>query len=410
MRRIVLIALSIIALVTLSIFVVKIVKSELLKKDIANGIKDYLNEGKYCKYLPDDQMIWLDNAKSENTNNYDITEFVNYIIDTSKKCVATKLGEYNIDEHKEYIRIVPSYEGIKIVEMSDRYYANPKYMMGYTTDDDIKLYKNDKLEEKIQSELKSKLDYKDGRWYVGGNESKKIDLIYGLYVNYTPDNRIENIKPKKILNIKILNSFIDKIGYDDIRHIDLNIKYVSNNNDEVEIKKGMGIFVNDKLHFDLQGLASLYYSYPKERTWPKLQVCHYTQDAEDAEFRAWEKAKIKAEEERDPSTILVDTDFRRIEKFKKYNKYNNHSQYASIMLETYEDGNTKSYFRKFIVIDDENGKHIREEYMQRELPYKNKSIDEVMELYLNDKEQYSIDEELLKTGNALVKYERYTQP
>ena len=87
MKRKILIGLSIIVFVVLSIFVVKTIKSELLKKNIANGIKDFLNEGKYCKYLPNDQMIWLNNAKSDSVNNYDITEFVNYIIETSKKYI-----------------------------------------------------------------------------------------------------------------------------------------------------------------------------------------------------------------------------------------------------------------------------------------------------------------------------------
>ena len=47
--------------------------------------------------------------------------------------------------------------------------------------------------------------------------------------------------------------------------------------------------------------------------------------------------------------------------------------------------------------------------MERELPYKNKSIDEVMELYVNDKEQYIIDEELLKGNPPLVEYKSHEQ-
>ena len=402
MRRRIMVVLSIIAFVILSIFAVKIVKSELLKKDIAKGIKDFLNEGKYCKYLPDDQMIWLNNAKSDNVNNYDITEFVNYIIETSKKCVAAKIGEYNINEHTIYKRVIPSYEGITIVDMMDWFYTKPNYMMAYITEEDIELYKNNKLEEKIQNELKNKLDYKDGKWFVGGSRSKKIDLMYGLYIDYTPDNRIENVKPKKVLNIKTLNNFIEKIDYSNVNHIDVDIKYIDNSNAEVDIKKGMGINIKDKTHFDLQGLASLYYSYPKERTWPKLQIHHYTKDKEDEEYREWERANIKAEEERDPSTIQVDEQSMEIEMFKKYN------QYAEIIVFEYEDGSKKSIFRKCSVTKKPD--IIIRDYMKRELPYKNKSLKEVMELYINDKDQYSIDEELLKTGKALVKYESYRRP
>ncbi len=104
----------------------------------------------------------------------------------------------------------------------------------------------------------------------------------------------------------------------------------------------------------------------------------------------------------DPSTIQVDEQSMEIEMFKKY------KQYAEIIVFVYEDGSTKSIFRKCNITKLEN-KTIRD-YMKRELPYKNLSIKEVMELYVNDKAQYSIDEELLKTGNALVKYESYTRP
>lgn len=402
MKRKLLICLSIIALVVLSIFVVKIVKSELLKKDIANGIKNFLNEGEYCKYLPDDQMIWLDNAKRDNVNNYDITEFVNYLIDTCKKCVSSKLGEYNINEHIIYKRIIPSYEGITIVDMMDWYYTKPNYMMAYVTEEDIELYKNNKLEEKIKNELKNKLDYKDGKWFIGGNRSKKIDLMYGLYIDYTPDNRMESVKPKKVLKIKTLNNFIERIGYSNVNHIDLDIKYIDNNNVEVDVKKGMGINIKDKTHFDLQGLVSLYYSYPKERTWPQLEIHHYNKDKEDEEYREWERANIKAEEERNLSTIQVDEQSMEIEMFKKYN------QYAEIIVFEYEDGSKKSIFRKCSVTKKPD--IIIRDYMKRELPYKNKSLKEVMELYINDKDQYSIDEELLKTGKALVKYESYRRP
>ena len=104
----------------------------------------------------------------------------------------------------------------------------------------------------------------------------------------------------------------------------------------------------------------------------------------------------------DPSTIQVDEQSMEIEMFKKYN------QYAEIIVFEYEDGSKKSIFRKCSVTKKPD--IIIRDYMKRELPYKNKSLKEVMELYINDKDQYSIDEELLKTGKALVKYESYRRP
>ena len=102
-------------------------------------------------------------------------------------------------------------------------------------------------------------------------------------------------------------------------------------------------------------------------------------------------------EEEDLSTISINQSFKDIEMFKKYN------QFAEIIVVTYKDDSKKSFFRKSSDFITEDGKkHV--EYMERELPYKNKSIDEVMELYVNDKEQYIIDEELLKGNPPLVEY------
>ena len=387
-------------------FIEKRVKSELLKRDIENSIMNFLNEGKHCKYFGEYQLDWLEQVKKGNVNNYDITEFVNYFIETSIRSIETKLGMNHQKEFIKYEKSVQShYKDISVVSLCYWFY---KYFDKYITEEDVELYKNKKIKQRIINELKNKLDYSDGKWYVRGNENKKIDLLYGFYLNYIPDNRLEKIKPKSILNIKVLNKYLSRISYDKNRSIDVLIKYIDYEDNIIEAKERISIHIRDIEHLNVESLSTLYYEYPNKWILSQLQVSHYSKDAEDEEYREWERLRI--EDDLDPSTILADTNFKRIEIFKKYNKYNNCEQYASIMVDTYEDGSSKSYFRKFIVITDEDGKHIREEYMQRELPYKNKSIDEVMELYINDKEQYSIDEELLKNGNELVEYKKFTLP
>lgn len=398
MKKRILIVLSVILLVLLSVYTVKKVKSELLKRDIANSIKDFLNEGKYCKYFGNYQLDWLETVKRGNVNNYEITEFVNYFIETSKRSIETRLGMNNEKEYAAYKKIVQTqYKDISIVSLCYWYY---KYFANYITENDIELYKNNKLEEKIKNELKNKLDYKDGKWYIGGNKNKQIDLLYGFYLNYIPDNRVEKIKPKKILDIKILNKYLHKISYNEDKSIDVLIKYIDLEDNIIECNNKISIHVRDKEHLNVESLSILYYEYPGEWKLSQLEIHHYSKDKEDEEYREWERANIKAEEERDPSTIEVDEQSMEIEMFKKY------KQYAEIIISIYEDGSINSYFRKCESIVAENGKK-KVVYMERELPYKNKPLLEVMKLYVNDKEQNTIDEELLKGNKPLVEYRIY---
>ena len=226
MKKIILITISIIATILLSVFIVNKVKSELLKIDIANSIKDFLNEGKYCKYFGDYQLDWLETAKRGNVNNYDVTEFVNYFIKISKKSIETRLGMNNDKEYEVYKKILQThYKEISIVSMCYWYY---KYFDNYITETDIELYKNNKLEEKIVDSFRKKLNYNGGKWYIGGNESKQIDLLYGFYLNYTPDNRVEKVKPKKKISIDFLPNIKKSIPTINLTQIEFNKLKVKN--------------------------------------------------------------------------------------------------------------------------------------------------------------------------------------
>ena len=127
-------------------FIEKRVKSEILKLDIANSIKNFLNNDEYCKYFGEDQFEWLETVKRGNVNNYDITEFINYFIETSKRSIETHIGMNDEKEYAAYKKIVDKhYKDISIVPMCYWFY---KYFDKYITEEDIKNYKNNTLEKK----------------------------------------------------------------------------------------------------------------------------------------------------------------------------------------------------------------------------------------------------------------------
>ena len=60
--------LVILALLIIVICGVRIIKSEIFKRNLSNEIKAFLNTGKHSKYLVEDQKVWLENAKSNDEN------------------------------------------------------------------------------------------------------------------------------------------------------------------------------------------------------------------------------------------------------------------------------------------------------------------------------------------------------
>lgn len=379
------------------IFGGKIFKKEIIKYQISTELLKFFNEEKETKYLGDDQIIWLKDAKQNVNNTYDISDFIDYYISLVDKCIEVKLGLSNFNNYKVYELLNRSYKGISIVGMIDWYY---QYMVDHITDKDVELYQKNEINTELIKKLEQKIDYRNSKWEISGDDVKTVELDYGLYFEYKPNIRRDEVKPLKINKITLLNnpSEIDI----NKEYLIVNIKYVDRNNERKEKDVYVKIIDKSKMLLDIRDFCGLYYWNPSPAT---IYIKNHDYDNWQRARNEHEEEVIRLERETDPSTVLVDQGIRRIKKFEKYNRFNNHDQYASIITDVYKDGSSKAFFRKFISIDDENGKCIREEYMKRELPYKNKTIDEVMELYINDKEQYSIDEELLKTGKQLVEYE-----
>lgn len=383
---------------------------------------EFLNTGKIGEFISERSRQEYEYAIAKEENKYKIDEFIKAYVDYIKKCVLKKKGE-NVNFNDYFVRADYWILGVyKIDRLFCRTYS--EYVLEHIGQDEINSVNNGTFEKELINELEKTLihnsinDYDE--WYIDGNEEKTIELPYGFYINYYPSDKINKRKLLKAIKFEIIDktgmmpslnkySYLDCIdntygeGWVEFKY---KLKY-ENINNQTEIYNGL-IYLKDSNNVPSYTLSCRNLLYTQKKS-PKIEINNHDHDNWQKERDRLEKERMKEEESRDLSTIIVDTEFRRIEKFKKYNQYKNHDQYASIMVVRFENETSKSFFRKFIVINDDNGNNY-EEYMERELPYKNKSIDEVMELYLNDKEQYSIDEELLKNGNALVEYNSYTIP
>ena len=377
---------------------------------------EFLNTGEAGKFISERSKKEYEYAITNENNKYNIDEFVKAYVDYISKCVLKKKGE-NISFNDYFVRANYWILGIyKINRSFCEMYS--KFVLDHIGQDEINSIDNGTFEKELINELEKKFihnsvnDYEE--WYIEGNKERTIELPYGFYLQYYPNDKKNNRKLLKAIKFEI----IDKTGmtpslnkYSCLDCIDnsygkgkvefqYKLKY-KDINGKTEVYNGL-IYLNDSNDVQSYSLSCINLLYTQSKK-ANIEMNNHDYDAWSKEREEHELEVMRQEEEADPSTVLVNQYGIDIEMFKKYN------QFASIMTNVYKDGSTTSYFKKCILTKLDNGKN-HEEYMMRELPYKNKTIEEVMELYINDKEQYSIDEELLKNGNALVEYESYILP
>ena len=384
---------------------------------IEKQLVDFLNTGE-GNYIDEKSKMEYEYAIKREENKYNIDEFIKAYVDYVKKCVLIKKGE-KISFNDYFVRA--NYWTLGVSKI-DRLYCQTfsEYALEHIGQDEIESVDNGTFEKEFINELNTIFTHNSGNdydeWYIEGNDEKIIELPYGFYIKYFPSDKENNRRLLKAIKLDIIDKTgmtpsLDKYSYldciDDAHgessvEFRYKLKYESIDN-KIETYKGL-IYLKDnggKLCYTLSCRDLLY----TQSKLPRMEINNHDYDNWQRARNDHEEEVIRLERETDPSTVLVDQRGGDIEMLKKYNKFNNHDQYASINLNVYKDGSSRAFFRRCIDIRDENGKCIREEYMERELPYKNKTIYEVMELYINDKEQYSIDEELLKTGKQLVEYE-----
>ena len=378
-----------------------------IEKDLLNLFKNTDYDTKYFADSVDMLIYWT----TETKHRYDVTDGIEDYLYKIDRCYRIKKFNEDTKEvysnQKAYYKIF-NFEKKKHDLKKYNYllinYLNPgnhyRFVMNNITKEQIDNYDQIKLREELIKDLKTKFIYEDNRWVIESAERIKINLPYNITVGLTPNGKITNNNAKEYKKIKIkcpLKDILNEGKEEKIKlpfeltYIDIdNRKNVKELNIDVSRQKDEK---NGKYEYnykiDIDNLAHLF-------SIPSAAIGYFTFGQKDFD-KYLEAQQVPGP---DPSTIIVDERSMEIEMFKKY------KQYAEIIISKYEDGSINSYFRKCESIIDENGKK-KVVYMERELPYKNKPLLEIMKLYINDKEQYTIDEELLKGNKPIVKYRIY---
>lgn len=376
-----------------------------IKYDIEQDAVKLLNDLNFKTKYFEKSRKWLLYATTETINKYDISDVLKEYSDKVNSCYLMK--KYNKQfEEKDYRRGVFYSELNNQIQLTYMPNAIYDYIIDNITEEQIENYEPEKLQNELTEEFRKLFLYENDKWYIYSDKSQRIELPYNVYIDYKADDKVLKNNISKFTSMKI-DCKPDEILSEKERDYPVKniiLKYIDNNGNKQVSNGDMYINrnkVNGKYVYSyVLDINELFYTQSQSA---EIRFGQHDYDNWREERIRFEKEEIKRQESIDPGTVLVNQHGIDIEMFKKYN------QFASIIVNEYEDGTKKSFFNKCILTKLENGKN-HEEYMKRELPYKNKSIDEVMELYINDKEQYSIDEELLKNGNALVEYESYTRP
>ena len=409
------IAIAIVVLIAIiSIIIVKPYK-RYRKGVIEKEIVELLNAGKIGKDILESDKELYNYARHE-TNNYNVDEFVDWYIDFIEKIIEIKQSGTGTENLKDFRFSKKEFSDIEGFGDKNIY----KEIINHIKDKDIERYNDGTLRNYLIQKLKEIFNHvgkDDNRgWSLNRKAGSKIELLYGEYLKFTPTDKKSytdfskalkaNIYEVSIVSGKIKKDkpilyYIDDLHNEDYVYFKCEITYQS---DKKETKTATGNIQLDNKTGELKYSTALLLNdmFFEQTHYASIELCHHDIDKRKEEERRREEEMLKSKEDdaMHPEEILVDTKIKRIEMFKKYN------QFAEIIVVTYKDDSKKSFFRKSSdFITEEGKKHV--EYMERELPYKNKSIDEVMELYINDKEQYSVDEELLRGNPPLVEYKVY---
>ena len=376
-----------------------------MEKDLLNMFRDIDYNTKYFADSEDLFIYWMTDTK----HRYDVTNSIEDYLYKIDRCYRIKKYQEDINEDYKNKKAYDELFNFKRKKRDFKKYnylfennLNPMYyefVIKKITKEQIDNYDQIELRRELIEDLKTKFVYEDDRWVIESNERIEIDLPYNVIIGLTPDGKITNNNAKKYTSIKIKSPLTNILseGKEDNIKLPFELTYIDEDNKK-NVKE-LYIDVNRQkdensgkykysYKLDLVKISNLF-SIPSVRRYFTFGHKDYN-----------EYIKTQQEPEPDPSTIEVRTEFRDVEMFEKY------KQYAEIYVIEYADGSSRAFFRKHINYM-VNEKRKVGKFMRRELPYKNKTIEEVMELYLNDKEQYSIDEELLKNCIELVKYDSY---
>ena len=392
MKKITYVVIVFFVILSICVANLKILKRLYIKYDIERDAVKLLNNLDYNTKYFKNSIKMLKFIKNEEKSKYDITKDIEDYIYKINKCYRMKIynEKYKEFEHKnDYIS--------KEFNYIDVYGLDPngcEYIVKNLTKEQISNYNQNNLRVELIQELEKKFSHIDNRWWIECDEESTIELPYNVYAVFNPGIKEINNDIKKIIKIKLICQLSDLLNEKkDTFRLPYEITYIDTkskkhiNYDELEVVKSK-ILNKDEYTYNFR--FSLYRMFCNTFYPASLVFNQYDYDCSAAQRTKFDTP--------DPSTVLDHWDVRIIEKFKKY------SDQPALQVDYMADGSINAYIRLYLPIEKDGV--VINEYKKRRLPYNdNIPIEKLMEKYLSDNEQFTADENFLKSGKALYEYE-----
>lgn len=396
--------------------ILKKIKNDNLRNQILNS----LNNGESGLDLIETDIILYDYATKEATElEYGIDTLVETYVDFLKNCVLYKIGKVSIDEiafptitTQDMLNEITKFKNkskdasiennndnilimnqIKSISIKTEYI---EFVANSIKEQDIKDYNENKFEDEIIKQLEkifthnSKNKYKD--WYIKNKTYGHIDLPYGLYLVFVPNNKTNTNELWHAKDIVLSNETRsnENWSYD---LIPSKLIYQNKDGDVKEISKEISfIKAKDKYSINSYLCSELFYTNDNE---PEIIIGDYDYDTYKNKigYTDLELEENEFNKRNNHSNKIIDETTIYIEKFDKYKSS------AALYFCTYEDGHTLAEYHAVKGEKDNNGK-IKRTYIKEVLPYKNMTKDNVLDLYLADTDRVKKNENDLKINNC----------
>lgn len=381
----------IVFIIILSIIIVIIKPLKIIKKiEIEKEVVSFLNTGKIVKWIDEDDIDDLNFAMDSDVNSYNIDDFVKHFIDYIDKCILIKLNKLDKTSIKGLL-IKGNYKNLTIT-FDNRYLDS---ILSRIDDDDVKIYNSGLLEKDLIKQLEKVIEHRSNdmyqEWYITGNSNQRIELPYNLYIDYTPNDKVNHNDIEEVLSCNITESLNN---LDNIKNNGGDIKctlvYRNNKNEINQLSRVLLVNnVDNKLKYSTRVfMQNLLYT---QNNNPTMHIGQHDYDKEREEW-AREVDEMERLRHEDDGNEVVEEDWTMIPEFEKY------ANDVSLCLRKHETG--KSSVNIVLlkrVIEDGKLKMIARDYI---LPYEDVTTkEEALERYLTDEEHFKADEEWLKDGN-----------
>lgn len=216
-----LVVVSIIIILIISIFGIKVFIENIKWKNFENRVVEFYNGNK----IPIDEQFseynyrWLEYAKTEVPQEYDISDAIKEYYNRIELAIKKLLND------KLYIRYDTYYKegGLDEVSIHGIIDNRVEYICNNISETDIQDYQEgayfDKLKIKLENIFihKSNDTYSD--WYIKNDKDKRIELPYNVYCDYKYNGKKLKNQVKKINSIKISKNLpcvcdVEYVNYD----------------------------------------------------------------------------------------------------------------------------------------------------------------------------------------------------